>query len=1047
MKDVPKYVPNRHFFEQSSEVIDFWLKEKEKLTYGLTLDGYFIHPWLYYHMNFFKTPIPTINDRGTKVEVPKVPALTDNTFMFIETYQEAEERGMGMCAFGSRGVFKSTHLASVSSWLAMAKPYGVVSITGGNKEDLHNISRLLGVTFNKMHPALQMNRLISDWTEKVEFGWMENSQEKFVQSIISVTNEAGGAKSKSEKGAGPSPVGYIKDEIGKYDFLESYGAALESFYTADGMKLVPILSGCVCKDSLVWNNKGDLIKIQDLIQSEGILGFNQEEGKFSKEHISYWQPPHEKKCYRITLKSGKTLECSDDHPILYRPRLETETVNGKRRRKVYFIEAEKLKVGNHVAVIDSVDLWSDEEMWQPRLVGQLVGDGNYSVDHTPTLSNCDHEIVNYVLDNFETTLKDEYLTKDGKEYKEIRIKGICKELRKLGIYGQTKKNKRLPEKLHSFSKKSVCSFIGGYFDTDGYLSTTGKNKMIKIGSISEYMMKDLQIILQKLGIHGYINKVISKPSKLVNVESTGYVLTIADKKSVLAFYENIKFSVKYKQDLLEECVKKFQGCKEKIDKNWIGMRFETVSKIEYIGMQPVYNLTADTTNTYIANGIITHNTSGNEKLSADAKKLLSNPESYGIITMNWDRLERGVDPDDITWNSYKKKPFGTFMPGQMTGRYGAPKVESNLARYLGLDEGVSDLKNILINVTDWKASKAKIQARIDEKKDKSEKDRLKMYYPMTPEDCFLTKGKNPFPVNIIRRHKEKLIESGNIGRDIELIKEGSSVKEVSTEKQRIKFPHDGTEHDAPLVVFGKVPQAPPPAYQNVAGLDDYKLDIAKTSDSAGSLYVIKRRFQDANSPAETIVCCLNTRPGRHEDFYKDIEDVLETWNAQCLIEAVDVGIVQHLRLRGKVDVLLYPELSYAPSADNRNRFKSGKYGMYPHTYNVKYRMDKVVDAMKEEYTIGFEEDGRPIIKYGVEFIDDIELLTEMEEYYPGGNFDKLTAFSHAIVLARQLDDDNVRPVDEASQKQEYLRQMQMSQQNAGNRRVNPYAGRRVNPYR
>lgn len=683
MTDIPKYVPGKHFFEQSAEVIDFWTKEKDKLTYGLTLDGFFIHPWLYYHMNFFKTPIPTINDRGVKAEVPKVPVLTDNTFLFVESYQEAEERGMGVCMFGSRGVFKSTHLASVSSWLAMAKPYGVVSITGGNKEDLHNISRLLGVTFNKMHPALQMNRLISDWTEKVEFGWMENNQEKFVQSIISVTNEAGGVKSKSEKGAGPSPVGYIKDEIGKYDFLESYGAALESFYTADGMKLVPLLTG----------------------------------------------------------------------------------------------------------------------------------------------------------------------------------------------------------------------------------------------------------------------------------------------------------------------------------------------------------------------------TSGNEKLSADAKKLLSNPESYGIIPMNWDNLERGIDPDDITWNSSKKKPFGTFMPGQMTGRYGAPKVESNLAKYLGLDEKTSELKHIKINVTDWKASKDKIQARIDEKKDKSEKDRLRMYYPMNTEDCFLTKGKNPFPVNIIRRHKERLIENGNFGREIELIKEGSSVKEVSTEKQRIKFPHDGTEHDGPLIVFGKVPQTSPPSFQNVAGLDDYKLDIAKTSDSAGALYVLRRRFQDMNSPAETIVCCLNDRPGRHEDFYKKVEDVLETWNAQCLIEAVDVGIVQHLRLRGKVDKLLYPELSYAPSADNRNRFKSGKYGMYPHEYNVKYRMNKVVDAMKEEYTVGFDDDGRPIIKYGVEFIDDIDLLTEMEEYYPGGNFDKLTAFSHALVLARQLDDDNVRAQDETSQKQEYLKIMQARQQNTANRRINPYAGRRNNPYR
>jgi hypothetical protein len=41
-----------------------------------------------------------------------------------------------------------------------------------------------------------------------------------------------------------------------------------------------------------------------------------------------------------------------------------------------------------------------------------------------------------------------------------------------------------------------------------------------------------------------------------------------------------------------------------------GIDFERVVSVEFIGMKPVYNLTAGNSNTYIANGIVTHNTGG-----------------------------------------------------------------------------------------------------------------------------------------------------------------------------------------------------------------------------------------------------------------------------------------------------------------------------------------------------------------------------------------------------------------------------------------------------
>lgn len=101
-----------------------------------------------------------------------------------------------------------------------------------------------------------------------------------------------------------------------------------------------------------------------------------------------------------------------------------------------FHEAGKCKVGEHVGVIDSIPFFGTKRMWEPRLIGWLIGDGSYGKDKTPRLSNCDDVINEYVLTHFDTS--DDCkprLTTDGKLYRETRIKGICPKLRELGIYG------------------------------------------------------------------------------------------------------------------------------------------------------------------------------------------------------------------------------------------------------------------------------------------------------------------------------------------------------------------------------------------------------------------------------------------------------------------------------------------------------------------------------------------------------------------------------------------------------------------------------------
>ena len=80
-----------------------------------------------------------------------------------------------------------------------------------------------------------------------------------------------------------------------------------------------------------------------------------------------------------------------------------------------------------------------------------------------------------------------------------------------------------------------------------------------------------------------------------------------------------------------ELKKIFANRSSKIDSNYEGLRFEKIISIVPTGLKPVYNLTTSTTHTYLANGIITHNTGGSFENGRDAENFFYNPESNNFL--------------------------------------------------------------------------------------------------------------------------------------------------------------------------------------------------------------------------------------------------------------------------------------------------------------------------------------------------------------------------------------------------------------------------------
>lgn len=95
--DIPLWNDLYSYEEQDNDVKQFWENEAMKLLNGVTINGVFIHPWLYWHINFWKMMIDVGDDR-----IPGNSQLRDNEWMFAEFLKQAEEENKGIFMFGCR---------------------------------------------------------------------------------------------------------------------------------------------------------------------------------------------------------------------------------------------------------------------------------------------------------------------------------------------------------------------------------------------------------------------------------------------------------------------------------------------------------------------------------------------------------------------------------------------------------------------------------------------------------------------------------------------------------------------------------------------------------------------------------------------------------------------------------------------------------------------------------------------------------------------------------------------------------------------------------
>lgn len=248
IKNKPEWIKGVSFDKQPRDVQQFYLWELKKIREGLTIGGIKIHPWLYWHINFWYMFQDIELENGETERINDVAKLRDNEYFINENILRAETNPKkGLLIFGTRRFSKSATIASWTAWNSHVKYGGEASpstIVGGNQEDLNSITSYIDHGLEFLHPMFKINRLTRDWNKPVNFGKKLKNQDTEVFSRISVLNLNMGGTKSNQKTAGQTPVSWVCDEIGKFDFKKSWEAAKPSFDTGLGTwRISPWLLG------------------------------------------------------------------------------------------------------------------------------------------------------------------------------------------------------------------------------------------------------------------------------------------------------------------------------------------------------------------------------------------------------------------------------------------------------------------------------------------------------------------------------------------------------------------------------------------------------------------------------------------------------------------------------------------------------------------------------------------------------------------------------------------------------------------------------------
>lgn len=882
MKNPPVWNDLFGWEDQDDDVKQFFTEEAYKVKNGVTINGTFIPPWLYWHVNFF----PVFQDLPNGERVPAISRLRDNEWFFAEMYQRARQEKKGLGMFGTRRFGK----ALLDSELIYT-PYGSKKIGFADIGDIiygddGNLTTIVGV-----YPQGFVD------TYKVTF---EDGR-----SVVCCGQHQWKVKYHGDYKV-MSTMGIIHSDFSKMTI--DMGEAVD--FPERRWLMSPQLLGSLTASFLC----GSTDRIFELSNKE-------------MDDIIYSSKKQKELFISSFMKIACGISTGDDRfKVVYKSEYIISFV-----RKIFW------SMG-YYCVMDGDDMYISKTHNRLR-----ISDIDYYGKYKATCIEVDNKSHQFLTTNFvvshNTTIMSSLL------------------------------------QMNATMTIGLSHSVVGFSDSD----------LSNIGEYCEYGLDHVHPFFRINRTKTDWSSGVTLGKRMSNgVRDVHAIISIA----------NINMGRKtstQKTAGLTPATAIF----DEVGKGPI--------KKPYTAAMPSY----DTPYGWRLSPILA-GTGGEVELSKDAQEMFSDPDTYNLLVMDWDILNRRA----MKGKTWKERKWAMFVPGQMANS--GVKRTIGLGDYLGKPDD-KKLNKIKIDATDFEASTNKLN---EERKKLSTKDRVAytshtMFYPFTIDDCFLSSSQNLFPVEYAIKHKNDLLESGQYSGmlcDV-FLESGNKLGTTKSNKQLAGFPFSGGVIDAPVQIF-EMPQSNRfDDFIYVAGQDPYKQAKSDTP-SLGAFYVFKRRVGIRDPYAYRIVASYVSRPSSIDQFCRTCEVLQKGYGAICLMENADQMYEQYLNRKSGMPASFF---LFAGEAIANKYVKAGsrqnsKLGLYPTPGNQNLLFSCVVDYCWQDFVVGYDDQtGLDITVKGIELIDDIALLDEIIQYKPGLNVDRIIAFGHALVLARYFDDNNYMP--------------------------------------
>lgn len=882
MKNPPVWNDLFGWEDQDDDAKQFFKEEAYKVKYGVTINGTFIPPWLYWHVNFF----PVFQDLPNGERVPAISRLRDNEWFFAEMYQRArmEKKGLGM--FGTRRFGKALLDSELIYTPHGSKKIGFADIGDIIYGDDGKLTTIVGV-----YPQGFVD------TYKVTF---EDGR-----SVVCCGQHQWKVKYHGDYNV-MSTMGIIHSDFSKMTI--DIGEAVD--FPERRWLISPQLMGSLAASFLC----GSTDRIFELSKKE-------------MDDVIYSSKKQKELFIGSFMKIACGINTGDDRfKVVYKSEYIISFV-----RKIFW------SMG-YYCVMDGDDMYISKTHDRLR-----ISDIDYYGRYKATCIEVDNKSHQFLTTNFvvshNTTIMSSLL------------------------------------QMNATMTIGLSHSVVGFSDSD----------LSNIGEYCEYGLDHVHPFFRINRTRTDWSSGVTLGKRMSNgVRDIHAIISIA----------NINMGRKtstQKTAGLTPATAIF----DEVGKGPI--------KKPYTAAMPSY----DTPYGWRLSPILA-GTGGEVELSKDAQEMFSDPETYNLLVMDWDILNRRA----MKGKTWKERKWAMFVPGQMANS--GVKVTIGLGDYLGKPDD-KKLNKIKIDATDFEASTNKLN---EERKKLSTKDRVAytshtMFYPFTIDDCFLSSSQNLFPVEYAIKHKNDLLESGQYSGmlcDV-FLESGNKLGTTKSNKQLAGFPFSGGVIDAPVQIF-EMPQSNRfDDFIYVSSLDPYKQAKSDTP-SLGAFYVFKRRVGIRDPYAYRIVASYVSRPSSIDQFCRNCEVLQKGYGAICLMENADQMYEQYLNRKSGMPASFF---LFAGEAIANKYVKAGsrqnsKLGLYPTPGNQNLLFSCVVDYCWQDFVIGYDDNtGLDITVKGIELIDDIALLDEIIQYKPGLNVDRIISFGHALALARYFDDNNYMP--------------------------------------